>query len=147
MLLRVAKLSLALGLLLALWGFNRMRESDDRVWLRPAVTRPGPVRIIQFYASTGMLSIGQKALLCYGVENARSVRISPTVAGVYPSPNHCLEIVPEHTTHYTLMAEGYDGRVAMQSVTLAVTAEPPEPGNLNYALYFRITSRSHSRMS
>jgi hypothetical protein len=58
--------------------------------------------------------------LCYGVENAKSVRISPSIPGVYPSTNRCLEIVPERTTHYTILAEGFDGRVATQSFTLAV---------------------------
>ena len=111
-----------------------MRRSDERVWLRPIGSRPGPVRIIQFYASAGIIAVGQKALLCYGVENARAVHISPTLTGVYPSPNHCLEIVPEHTTHYTLMAEGYDGHVATQSVTLSVQTTPPPARNSNYAV-------------
>lgn len=44
--------------------------------------------------------------------------------GVYPSLSHCLEIVPDHTTHYTILAEGYDGAVATKSFTLAVRAIP-----------------------
>jgi hypothetical protein len=70
---------------------------------------------------------GEKATLCYRVENAKSVRISPFITGVYPWAAHCLEIVPEHTTHYTLLAEGFDGTVAAQSVTLAVQAAPQTP--------------------
>jgi hypothetical protein len=53
---------------------------------------------------------------------------------VYPFPNHCLEIVPEHTTHYTLLAEGYDGAVAAKSFTLQVEAEEDSPPQVvNYA--------------
>jgi hypothetical protein len=35
--------------------------------------------------------------------------------------------VPQHTTHYTIMAEGFDGKVATQSLTLPVNAAPPPP--------------------
>jgi hypothetical protein len=53
---------------------------------------------------------------------------------VYFAPNHCLETVPEHTTHYTLLAEGYDGAVATKSFTLQVEAEEaPPPQVVNYA--------------
>ena len=93
----------------------------------------GPVRILEFYASVGAILPGERAMLCYGVENAKSVRISPILRGVYPSSNHCLEIVPEHTTHYTLLAEGYDGVVATKSFTLQVAAEEaPPPQVLDY---------------
>jgi len=133
MLFRFTKLFVAVGLLVALWVLSAMRESDPRSWVRPVNTPPGPVRITQFYASVGTLLVGQKALLCYGVENAKSVRISPMLSNVYPSPNHCVEIVPEHTTHYTLQAEGYDGNVATKSFTLPVQAKPVSPRILNYA--------------
>jgi len=108
--------------------------SDARVWLRPVGAVPGPVRILQFYANVGTLTPGQKAMLCYGVENAKSVHTSPVLAGIYPSLSHCIQIGPEHTTHYTLLAEGYDGHVAAQSFTLAVQTEPVNPEVLNYAM-------------
>ena len=62
------------------------------------------------------------------------MHISPVVDGVYPSLNHCLEIGPEHTTHYTIVAEGYDGRVATKSFTLPVNGTPAAPRRpVNYA--------------
>jgi hypothetical protein len=85
------------------------------------------VRILQFYASAGILTVGETARICYSVENAKSVRIAPMVQEVYFYPNHCLETVPEHTTHYTLVAEGYDGAVATKSFTLEVEAEEASP--------------------
>jgi hypothetical protein len=137
MLFRFTKYWVALGLLAALWGLSKARETDARAWLRPVGAAPGPVRIIQFYASTGLVAAGEKALLCYGVENARSIRISPHLGGIYPAFSRCLEIVPEHTTHYTLLAEGFDGRVTSRSFTVAVQIDPAPPENLNYADRFR----------
>ena len=131
--LRFSKLWLAAGLLAALWGMSRIDAPQAPGWLRPIGTRPGPVRILQFYASVGAVTAGQTARLCYGVENARKVRISPTIPGVYPSVNHCLDVVPEHTTHYVLLAEGYDGRVTTKSFTLPVQTAPISPQILNYA--------------
>jgi hypothetical protein len=133
MLFRLTRIWVALGLLAAVWALVTTRRAETRAWVRPLGTRVGPVRILQFYASVGAITMGDKASLCYGVENAKSVRISPSVSEVYPSLNHCIEIVPQHTTHYTILAEGFDGRVAMQSFTLMVQ-EPEKPSRpVNYA--------------
>ena len=126
-----AKVLAGVGLLVAMWGLSAVDRSDRRTWLHPA-GQSGPVRILRFYASTGILTAGETARICYSVENAKSVRISPMIEEAYPFPNHCLEIEPEHTTHYTLLAEGYDGAVATKSITLQVEAEeapPPQLGN------------------
>jgi hypothetical protein len=133
MLFRFTRIWVALGVLAAIWGMASMRRADPRARVRPLGTRSGPVRILNFYASVGSLTIGQKALLCYGVENAKTVRTSPALPGVYPSPNHCLEILPERTTHYTILAEGFDGRVATQSFTLPVQAPIAPPRPVQYA--------------
>ena len=127
MLFRFAKLWVAVGLLAGIWALRSVRHGDPRAWVRPVGAPRGPVRILQFYASVGMLKVGDKAMLCYGVENARSVKISPALEDVYPSQNHCLQIGPDHTTHYTILAEGYDGRVATQSFTLPVADLPRPP--------------------
>jgi hypothetical protein len=132
MLFRFTKLWVALGLLLALWVMGAVRGSDPHTAIRPVGSRPGPVRIIQFYASVGTLTLGEKALLCYGVENAKSVRIAPISEEVYPSYNHCMEIGPLHTTHYTILAEGFDGRMAVKSFTLPVST-PPDTRNWKFA--------------
>ena len=121
----------AVGLLVALWGLSTVGQSDRRAWVHSA---GGPVRILQFYASAGILTAGETARICYSVENAKSVRISPMFQKVYSLPNYCLETAPEHTTHYTLLAEGYDGAVATKSFTLQVEAEEaPPPQVVNYA--------------
>ena len=142
MLFRFTKLWLAVGLLVAAWALGTVRRSDQRAWVRPVGTAPGPVKILQFYASVGTLVVGEKALLCYGVENAKTVRISPSLPGVFPALSRCMEILPEHTTHYMIMAVGYDGQVATQSFTLAVQAAPVIPRIVNYAAVERVVEAS-----
>lgn len=134
MLLRFTKVSVGVGLLLVLWVVGVMRHNDRRAWVGNASGPPGPVRILRFYASVGTLTVGQTAQLCYGVENAKSVRISPILQTVYPAASRCLEIVPEHTTHYMILAEGFDGNVATRSFTLPVERPPAVPSQaVNFA--------------
>lgn len=134
MLARTSKLFAAAGILALLWMARRAPLPAGGSWVHATALRPGPVRIVRFYASVGILVKGDKATLCYRVENAKSVRISPFTSGVYPWAEHCLVIFPEHTTHYTLLAEGFDGTVAARSVTLAVEAAPaPQSPPLDYA--------------
>ena len=133
-----AKFFLAIVLLAGVWELTTLGPWDGRGWLGRADDARGPVRILRFYASVGSVTPGQSAMLCYGVENARVVRISPPVAEVYPASQRCLEIVPKHTTHYTIWAEGFDGRVAMKSLTLPVEAIPPAPPReLNFAMWLQ----------
>jgi len=145
MLSRFATIFLAVSLLVALWGLSLARRPDGQVWVHPWDTHPGPVRILRFYASVGTLAPGQTAQLCYSVENARLVRISP-MQSAWPAQDRCFDVVPEHTTHYTLLAEGFDGTVASRSFTLSVLSLPvARPPGLQYAVRRRITTRTHSR--
>lgn len=126
MLRSFTKIFSALVLLLVLWGLSEA-DSGRRSWVRLPGSIPGHVRILQFRASVGSVAQGEKAQLCYGVENAKSVRISPVAARVYPSANHCVEVVPQYTTHYMILAEGYDGSVATRSLILPVESGAPAP--------------------
>jgi hypothetical protein len=85
------------------------------------------VRILRFYATTGSIALGDKAQLCYGVENAKAVRISPSIDPVLPATNRCFDIVPDHTTHYTILAVGFDGKTDHRSITLVVETAPAPP--------------------
>jgi hypothetical protein len=132
---RVYKLMAAVGTIALLWAILAARRADEgEAFVHRIGTPPGPVRILRFYATSGLLLNGQKAQLCYGVENAKSVRIAPLAGEILPSARRCLEIGPSHTTHYTILAEGYDGKMATQSLTLAVRGpvEVPMP-KVNYA--------------
>jgi hypothetical protein len=130
MLFRFGRIAMALGVVAATIGVVALRH--DSV-VRPIGTHTGPVRITQFYATAGTVLSGQKARVCYGVENARSVRISPEVDDVYPSPLRCVEVEPERTTHYTILAEGFDGAMATRSFTLAVHTPIAAPQPVHYA--------------
>jgi hypothetical protein len=123
----------AVALLGAVWAIGALPGSALRP-LIPSVGGPrGPVRILKFYATTGSIALGDKAKLCYGVANAKSVRISPSSEPVEPSANRCLEIVPDRTTHYTILAEGFDGHVVTRVITLVVEAVPtPHRGHVNF---------------
>jgi hypothetical protein len=79
-----------------------------------------PVKILAFYPRDVLVTEGGKTVLCYGVSNARSVRIDPPVEGVSPSLTRCVEIRPRGETRYTLTAEGSDGQVVSQSVTVRI---------------------------
>ena len=71
------------------------------------------VRINQFYATIATLHPGEKELLCYGVENARAVWLSPPRRELSAAYSRCVEVTPAATTTYTLTAEGSDGATAI----------------------------------
>jgi hypothetical protein len=144
MLLRLlGKVLAAVALMAAVWGLEAVPDSPLRPWIHPVGMPRGPVRILRFYATTGSIVQGAKAQLCYGVENAKWVRISPVVAPVFPTSNRCLEIVPDHTTHYTILAEGFDGNVVTRFLTLVVESAPaPPPERTNLAGWFLPSEQS-----
>jgi len=129
------RVTAAAFLLAAAWGVGKVPDTPLRSWIPPVGAPRGPVRILRFYATTGSITRGDTAQLCYGVENAKSVRISPSIAPVAPAVNRCLEIVPDRTTHYTILAEGFDGHIAARFLTLVVEAAPaPRRGRTNVAV-------------
>lgn len=100
------------------------------------------VKIVQFYSREGTLFEGSTTVLCYGVANARSVRIEPPVEGVAVSINRCVEVAPERDTRYTLTAEGNDGHVVSESFVLKVR---PDPATLPKITSFRIVNHQIDR--
>jgi len=124
---RLLQLTIATLALVGIWALSLIGDPNGSVWVHPLTGQPRPVRILRFYATAGTLFPGQTAQLCYSVENARIISISPPVETAYPSLGHCLQISPRHTTHYTLQAEGFDGRVAVRSITLPVQDRPHLP--------------------
>ena len=80
-----------------------------------------PVKITQFYTTAPTLARGEKGLLCYGVENAKSVTLSPPRQELSASPSRCVEVTPAADTTYTLTAEGEGGPVT-KTVSIAMGA-------------------------
>ncbi len=85
-----------------------------------APQKPAPVAIKQFYGSEATIARGDRVLLCYSVENAQSVTLTPEVDRVYPAYSRCVQATPARTTTYTFTALGADGSKAEKSVTVEV---------------------------
>jgi hypothetical protein len=84
------------------------------------VDRTKGLRIIQFYPSRVVIREGEKALICYGVMNAKAVRIEPPVADLSPSFSRVIEVQPRRTTRYTLVATDAQGQEARQDFQIEV---------------------------
>jgi hypothetical protein len=126
--------SAAVGLLLALaylaWvGLTRYygnrkieRESaeSEAAMYRRMVPAGTALKITQFYASKPEIARGESTLVCYGVENARSVRIEPPIERLIPLPVKCFPYAPKRTTTLKLTAEGEKGGEASASLTVSV---------------------------
>src|SRR5580704_10728614 len=86
----------------------------------PLAKYGGQVQIVQFYAGNGRILPGGKTELCYGVVNAKEIRLDPPVEKVWPSMSRCFDVAPAKTTHYTLTAESADHKVVTASLDIAV---------------------------
>jgi hypothetical protein len=97
----------------------RQRTAEDN---REIVERygDGELKVLTFYANPARVNAGGKSLLCYGVANAKSVRIDPAVKGVSPSLSRCVEVRPAKDTTYTLAAMGRSGEQASATLKLQV---------------------------
>ncbi|HYZ86820.1 MAG TPA: hypothetical protein VE621_20560 [Bryobacteraceae bacterium] len=92
-------------------------ESDTRIVERYA---SGPVKVLMFYANPGVVARGSTGLVCYGVKNAKTVRIEPELTDLKPSLSRCVEIRPARTTTYTITAEDAQGNKDTQQVEVRV---------------------------
>jgi hypothetical protein len=84
---------------------------------------PDPARITQFYATQPRLPRGEKELLCYGVENAKTVWLAPPRQELSAALSRCVEVNPTATTTYTLTAEGAGGPAATKDLTVTLGGE------------------------
>src|SRR5271156_2618762 len=56
--------------------------------------------ILSFYANPTNIRRGETAQLCYGVANAKTVRLEPQAQAVWPSTAHCVDVTPYKSTIY-----------------------------------------------
>jgi hypothetical protein len=85
----------------------------------PKSAEPAPaVRITQFYTTTPQVPRGEKGTVCYGVENAKAVWLSPPKRELSSSIARCVEVEPAGQVTYTLTAEGADGKTVTQDLAL-----------------------------
>jgi hypothetical protein len=84
------------------------------------VSQHGELTIVTFGASAGVLRRGETTQLCYGVVNAKTVKLDPPVEPAKPSFRHCLDITPKQTTTYTITADDGAGHTKTSSLTVRV---------------------------
>ena len=94
----------------------------------PAEAKPAPPKVTQFYASPGAVAKGEEVTMCYGVENAESVRLEPHVRDIKPARNRCFSFAPKKSAIYKLVAEGPGGQA---SAELAIKVEPAQRSSRN----------------
>ena len=78
-------------------------------------------KIISFYAMPGIIQSGDSVDMCYGVSNAKSVKLDPPeVASMFPSLNRCVKVAPKKTTTYTFTADDGKGNAKTAQLTIEV---------------------------
>jgi len=73
-----------------------------------------------FYASPGAVHRGESVQLCYGVANAKTVKLEPQDNPVWPSYSRCVDVKPTKTTTYTLTIDDGAGNSKTQSLEVKV---------------------------
>ena len=71
-------------------------------------------------ASPAAIHRGEKTQVCYGVANAKTVKLEPQPNPVWPSYSRCVDVTPARTTTYTLIAQDAAGNTRSQAVEVKV---------------------------
>ena len=96
---------------------EKQREED-----RASVEQMGgkELAIQSFYAAPGVIHRRESTKLCYGVANAKKVRLEPQSNPVWPSFARCVDVSPTATTTYTLTIEDAAGNAKSQTLEVKV---------------------------
>lgn len=76
--------------------------------------------ILSFYASPKVIRRGESAQVCYGVANAKTVKLEPQSQPVWPSVARCVDVSPSKSTTYTLTIEDAAGKTQSEDVEITV---------------------------
>jgi hypothetical protein len=96
------------------------KKSEENKQFVSQVYGSGEVKFTAMSADSGVLAPGQTTQLCYGVVNAKTVKVDPPVEQLKPSYHHCFEIAPKKTTTYTVTADDGAGHTKSESLTIQV---------------------------
>jgi hypothetical protein len=98
-------------------SIQKQREQD-----RAALEQFGgkELAIQNFYASPGTIRRGESVQLCYGVANAKTVKLEPQSNPVWPSYSRCVDVTPAKSTIYTLTIADAAGKTRTQSLEVKV---------------------------
>jgi hypothetical protein len=76
--------------------------------------------ILSFYASPTVIRRGESAQLCYGVANAKTVKLEPQPQPVWPSAARCVDVSPVKSMTYTITIEDAAGKTQSQDLEVQV---------------------------
>lgn len=96
------------------------QKQEERKRVLDEVYGSGEIKFTTFGADSGVLKRGESTELCYGVMNAKTVKLDPPVEQAKPTYHHCVEIAPKTTTTYTITAEDGRGNSKSESITVQV---------------------------
>jgi hypothetical protein len=88
-------------------------------------------RITQFYSTAERVPRGEKALLCYGVENASVVWLDPGHKELSAALSRCIEVTPTEDTTYVLSAQSPGGKPVTRELKVATGAGRVRIVNVN----------------
>jgi hypothetical protein len=97
---------------------SRKQLEDDRVALEQLGGKE--LAIQSFYASPGAIHKGESVQLCYGVANAKTLKLEPQPNAVWPSYARCVSVSPAKSTTYTLTISDASGNTKTQSVQVKI---------------------------
>ncbi len=129
-------LRIVLAVVLAQLGWTWLQRHDANLRIRrmlegrhaPARALPsdnGAVKIVQFYARAAEIIDGERDVICYGVRNAKDLRLDPPVENVGPALVRCFWVDPRQDTTYRLVADGFSGDRDEASFAIKVRPAPP----------------------
>ena len=99
---------------------NSRRSSTSKTAFAVEQLGGKELAILSFYASPGFIHRGGSAQLCYGVSNAKTVKLEPQPHPVWPSEAKCVDVSPTKTTTYTLTIGDAAGKTASQTLEIKV---------------------------
>ena len=97
---------------------TQKQQEQDRIALEQMGGKE--LAIQNFYASPGMIHRGETVQLCYGVANAKTVKLEPQSNPVWPSYARCVDVTPTKSTTYTLTIADAAGNTRTQSLEVKV---------------------------
>ncbi len=94
------------------------QQEQDRIALEQLGGKE--LAIQNFYAVPAVIHRGETVQLCYGVANAKSVKLEPQSNPVWPSYSRCVDVTPVKTTTYTLTISDAAGNTKTQTLEVKV---------------------------
>jgi hypothetical protein len=97
---------------------TQKQQEQDRIALDQLGGKE--LAIQNFYATPGVVRRGETVQLCYGVANAKTVKLEPQSNPVWPSYSRCVDVTPTKSTTYTLTIADAAGNTRTQSLEVKV---------------------------